>query len=309
LSRKKTRAARVAADKKRQKAEVTRHVGGRVHLELYRDPTTGHPRLGLKAPIFTDDWQNQLVTAAANTAFGTLCEQPTVARAVELAQNAMAVVSELSDGFVSRAPEGAIACKPGCDHCCYQVVGVTPPEALAIVEHLRQTRSAEALARVMERVEAAHERAAGLSSSQRFSPNHPCPFLESGACSIYEVRPLACRGMNSRDAEGCAANLRDPDARAAFLTNAQGGYSFAEPIRASLAISAGLQISLSELYSLDMQPLELTAAIHILLGGSEALPAAWLAGRTPFQSARADEATNSARMRELGGMVNPDQAT
>jgi hypothetical protein len=30
-----------------------------------------------------------------------------------------------------------------------------------------------------------------------------CPFLVAGSCSVYESRPLACRGTNSYDAEGC----------------------------------------------------------------------------------------------------------
>ena len=274
-----------------------------MHLELHRDPASGRPRLELTGPVFQEDWQNELVTAAANTAFGTMREQPTVARAMELTRDAMAVASQLAEGFLARAPDGAVACKAGCDHCCYQVVNVTPPEALAIVDHLRTKLSEAELVRVVARVAEAHERARGLSSAERFSPEHPCPFLESAQCSIYEVRPLACRGMNSRDAVGCATSLRDPEARAAFLANAQGGYSFIEPIRAFLAISAGLQICLSSVYQLDMRPLDLTAAIHLLLSGAHSLPARWIAGQMPFESARASDEASDARMRELSGMV------
>jgi hypothetical protein len=39
-----------------------------------------------------------------------------------------------------------VACRAGCDHCCYQAVGVTAPEALAIVAHLRSALSAAELA-------------------------------------------------------------------------------------------------------------------------------------------------------------------
>jgi hypothetical protein len=63
-----------------------------------------------------------------------------------------------------------------------------------------------------------------------------------------------------------------------------------EPIRAFHAISAGLQLSLSELFRLDMRPLELTAAVHLLLSGPESLADAWIRGQQPFASARgADE--------------------
>jgi hypothetical protein len=91
--------------------------------------------------------------------------------------------------------------------------------------------------------------------------------------------------MNSLDAEECKARLRDPDARAAFLASGSGGRSFMEPIRAFHAVSAGLQLSLSELYGLDMRPLELTAALDALLNGPESSVAEWLSGKPSFESA------------------------
>ena len=57
----------------------------------------------------------------------------------------MAGVSRLAEGFLAKAPPGSVACRAGCDHCCYQVVGVTPPEALAIVDHLKKTLTSAAL--------------------------------------------------------------------------------------------------------------------------------------------------------------------
>lgn len=59
-----------------------------------------------------------------------------------------------------------------------------------------------------------------------------------------------------------------------------------EPIRAFHAISAGLQLSLSELFRLDMRPLDLTAAVHLLLTGPESLADAWIRGQRPFEPAR-----------------------
>jgi hypothetical protein len=274
-----------------------------VHLELCRDPSSGKPRLALIKPIFQDEWQNELTAAAANTAFGTMYEQPSVARAVQLALYAMTVASELSDGFLERLPEGTVACKAGCDHCCHQVVHVTPPEALAIVDTLRRTLCGAELSSLAARVSSARERNQGLAPVDRFTSDHPCPFLEAGQCSIYEVRPLACRGMNSRDAAGCATILQDPLARAEFLTNPRAGYSFAQPIRAFLAISAGLQLGLSEVYQLDMHPLELVAAIDLLLSGGPSLPAQWISGQPTFGPARATDATDDARMSALSGLV------
>jgi Fe-S-cluster containining protein len=307
LSRKqKRRTARAAAESAKRRAAPDRDGARHGHLQLDRDPGSGQARLVLKAPVFQDDWQNELATAAANTAFGTMREEPSVARAVELARHAMTVASALSEDFLTRLPEGAVACKAGCAHCCYQAVHVTPPEALTIVDHLQRRLSRAELASLAARVSEACERTRGLAPLDRMTSDHPCPFLEAGQCAIYEVRPLACRGMNSLDAGGCAKILRDPVARAEFLTNPRAGYSFAEPIRACLAISAGLQLGLSEVYQLDMHPLELAAAVDLLLAGSQSLPAHWISGQRAFAPARATEATNDPRMTTLSGLVSSD---
>ncbi|WP_437490458.1 YkgJ family cysteine cluster protein [Sorangium sp. So ce1014] len=242
--------------------------------------------MALRSPVFGEAWQNDIATAAANTAYAVMRGEPTVNGAIELARNAMAATSRLAAGLLARAPSGAVACRAGCDHCCYQSVGVTPPEALAIADHLKTTLPDAQLARVTRHVSECHEKTRALPSAERFSPDHPCPFLEAGRCAVYEVRPLSCRGMNSLDAGECATRLRDPEARAAFLARGLGGRSFMEPIRASQAISAGLQLSLSELFRLDMRPLELTAAMHLLLTGPESLADAWLRGQRPFEPAR-----------------------
>jgi hypothetical protein len=173
------------------------------------------------------------------------------------------------------------------------VVSVTLPEAVAIMGHLHVTLRDEELAQLASRVAEARERTRGLTPDERFSPAYPCPFLSvaDGRCTIYEVRPLTCRGMNSLDAGECARRLRDEDARAAFLASGEGSRSFLEPIQAVHAVSAGLQVALEELYGLDMRPLELTGIMHLLLGaagqpaGSVASLAAWLKGDTPFESA------------------------
>ena len=278
---------------------------GRVHLALQRDPASGHAFVSLTGPLFEEQWQNDVAAGAANTAYASLREGPSVARTVELAQSVMAATSRLAEGLLARAPAGAVACKAGCDHCCYQSVGVTPPEALAIHAYLKKALSKSELARVAARVAQAFEKTRGLSSAERFSPEHACVFLESSRCSIYEVRPLSCRGMNSLDAGECARRLRDPDVRAEFLANGAGAHSFMEPIRAFHAISAGLQLGLAELYELDMRPLDLIAAMHLLFTGGETVPRAWIAGRPAFEAARGGDSTHDLGIREISGLARP----
>jgi len=91
--------------------------------------------------------------------------------------------------------------------------------------------------------------------------------------------------MNSLDSEDCKRRLREPDARAEFLASGSGGRSFMEPIRAFHAVSAGLQLSLSQLYGLDMRPLELTLALDLLLNGPDSSVADWFSGQQSFEAA------------------------
>jgi Fe-S-cluster containining protein len=303
VSKSKKNKDRRTAKQKKQRAASRRDGHGRVHLALFRDPVSGQQGVSLVVPVFAEAWQNEVTLGAANTAHGVLRGAPTRERTVELARSAMAATSRLADGLLARAPEGAVACKAGCDHCCYQGVGVTPPEALAIAEHLRRTRSPEELERLTTHLADRRDKTRGLTSAERFSPEHPCPFLETARCTIYEVRPLSCRGMNSLDAGECATRLRDPAARAAFVATGTGGRSFLEPIRAFHAVSAGLQLGLSELYGLDMQPLDLTAAVHLLLTSPDSVVTDWLEGKSPFESARGGDSTGHAGIQSLSGKL------
>jgi Fe-S-cluster containining protein len=260
-------------------------VTARVHLRVVRDADTEQEQVALAAPVFDEDWQNEIAAGAATTAHAACAGGPTLPEMVALARDAMAATSRMGAALLARAPAGAVACRAGCDHCCYQSVGVTPPEALAIFDHLSQTRAEDQLARLAAQAAARRAETRGLTAAQRFSPAHPCLFLEGGQCTIYEVRPLSCRAMNSLDAGECERRLRDPEARAAFVAAGLGGHSFLEPIRASHAISAGLQLALSQLHGLDMRPLDLIGAIDLLLNGAPELPDAWIAGEPAFQAA------------------------
>ena len=158
---------------------VARDPGGRVHLVVQRDPATGADRVALTGPVFEEDWQNDLTTAAANTVHGTFAGAPSLEGAVVIARDSMTATerligsarkkrttNELRMGVLrAHAPAGAVACKAGCDHCCYQSVGVTPPEVLAIFDHLSRTLSDDAMERFAAHVAEARARQAGAPST------------------------------------------------------------------------------------------------------------------------------------------------
>jgi len=283
---------------------VRRDARGLAHLVIQRDADGRTRGLALSRPLFGEAWQNDVALAAATTAHAMLSAGYTFASAAALGRNAMAGASRLADGALAQSPDRPPACRAGCAHCCHQAVGVTAPEVFAILDHLRATRTADELDAIIARIRAADDRTRGLAATERLSPDHPCPFLEEDArCSVYEARPLSCRGTNSLDASACERNLRDPAARAAFVAGDASVPCYLEPFRAFHAVTAGLQLALDELHGLEVLPLELTAAMRILADDPDAVSAQWLGGKDPFAAARGGDNTHDPRQTQLSGRV------
>jgi Fe-S-cluster containining protein len=99
----------------------------------------------------------------------------------------------------------ALACRKGCATCCTIRVTATAPEVLMIGRYVRW--SADKLRPLnidlFERIAAADKKTRGLDERQRVALRLRCPYIHNGACLIYQVRPLACRGHASYDARAC----------------------------------------------------------------------------------------------------------
>jgi hypothetical protein len=91
------------------------------------------------------------------------------------------------------------ACTPGCSHCCHARVEVSPPEAFRIARAL-QAWQQDALSALIERL---HSHVAADSEIDNWNARPACPFLSEHRCTIYEVRPGACRRAHSLDARLC----------------------------------------------------------------------------------------------------------
>lgn len=276
---------------------------GRVHLLV--QTAHGRPDIatGFSAPPFDEVWQNTMALSAANAVLRHCGSAPDVAEVVAVASEAMDALSKLALGLISQASP-TVACSAGCDHCCHQSVGVTALEAITIVHHLRTTLDPATVTAVADHIRVTREQVRNLTREQRYAPEHPCVFLgQGGTCSIYPVRPLVCRAMNSLDANQCRDNLRDPDQRAAFLEKGHGPDALLGPFRASHALSAGLQLAGSDVYGWDTRPLDLVAAMDELLQNPEAVQQ-WLEGRDVFGSAVGSDASGNAHLRSLAGVTS-----
>lgn len=92
-----------------------------------------------------------------------------------------------------------IACKKGCNHCCHLRVPLNEVEAQLMGANLS--------------IKPQVPRRTQLKDENSYGRHTPCTFLEDGACSIYEHRPLACRVHSNLDVddEACSTGLDGTD--------------------------------------------------------------------------------------------------
>lgn len=169
-----------------------------------------------------------------------------------------------------------LACRAGCAWCCYLQVSVTAPEAVLVAEYLRQSLSAEALAAVTARVVGLDAVTRGMTPQERIELRRPCALLVDNRCSVYEARPIMCRGWNSVDAAQCEGAIVQAESVLGVEQNAL--------IRqAAAGVEHGLLAATGEA-GLAAQPLELTAALRIALETPDAA-ARWASGEDLFHAA------------------------
>src|SRR5512145_49495 len=172
----------------------------------------------------------------------------------------------------------ASACKAGCGWCCHQQVGVTAPEALRIAAHMATLPPAQAEP-MAARVRATAQATAGMDTEQRAASKQPCPFLGAdGACTIYAVRPLRCRGLHSIDADFCIACYDDIESMRRKLAAGELKPVYLEtPERIYDSALAGVLKALGKGAPKAVVSLELAAAVALLLDQPK-LAERWLAG-------------------------------
>ncbi|OAN45582.1 hypothetical protein A6A04_06700 [Paramagnetospirillum marisnigri] len=119
--------------------------------------------------------------------------------AVAAVAKAWAVAEELwaktraTPAFALGTPKAA--CGKGCGWCCHQRVGAAAVEVLHIAERLRSHPTRDEM----------------LARLEAWPQGRACAFLVDGACSIYDMRPLKCRGLYQLDARWCMTTYAKMD--------------------------------------------------------------------------------------------------
>ncbi len=156
-----------------------------------------------------------------------------VVRPEEAAALARALHEQMDAGVAAREAAIAtsghrLACGRGCSACCEIVLMSYEPEALAVARWLARPEGSEARrhfaarypgwrAEVGDLADRARDSAArgdaggvGAAASEAALRHVLCAFNRGGECTVYAVRPNACRGCHALDtADHCTAGNAD----------------------------------------------------------------------------------------------------
>ena len=122
--------------------------------------------------------------------------------------------SSFADAWISSYLDSGkqLYCRDNCSGCCHLAVHATFPEAVAVAEQLSAQQTAE-LADYVERIKKAFKNWINLKSylKEHRQKLGPCPFLnQQGSCSIYPLRPIACRALlSTRPAAWCTVDFSE----------------------------------------------------------------------------------------------------
>jgi Fe-S-cluster containining protein len=136
--------------------------------------------------------------ASSSPAEGTTLTK-VVGVAAELARYADDSIAKVKDRY-----HPALDCKAGCSYCCSKPGVLTSvPDLLRILVHIRSVFSETEIAELTDRARRYAAQMQGRNCNDPTNESVPCPLLEDKRCSVYEVRPLVCRGYNSTNVNAC----------------------------------------------------------------------------------------------------------
>lgn len=186
------------------------------------------------------------------------------------------------DANVAAQCEGLppLDCHKGCATCCTLRVTATAPEVLMLARFIRALHPA-LLQRGIDlpaQVASADTCTQGLDEPQRIAARQRCPFIAQGVCVIYQVRPLACRGLASYDKRACAQ----------AASGKIDAIPYSEPhMRMRSLVQNALQSALRDA-RLAWGSYELNQALTLALQ-DPALEQRWLSGDDVFAAAQVHE--------------------
>ncbi len=219
------------------------------------------------SPARLSELAEHVTAVQAHTGETALRTLPLPLAVVTLAESAEACVSAIAAQSAQRSP---VACRPGCGACCRLAVAVTAPEAVRLAQNLRTRLSPEQLDATLDRIRTTAATISHLSIEDRALARVPCALLgPDDNCTVYDARPIGCRGWTSFSRGACEQALADAEP-------GHSGPMDAEVWTAATAAAFGIQTAARAL-RLDAGQYELHSAVLWALEVPGA-DAAWLRG-------------------------------
>lgn len=236
---------------------------------------------------------HQLIEVAAVAALidQELKSEPVIGRSTRVVK----LLRNLHDKTIKKGPEfESLACKRGCSLCCDLYVSASPPDIFAIADFIRERTSKSRLTETIDQIESANSPAQGLSVNERIDTKVMCAFLKDNLCTIYPVRPPACRAYCSLSLSKCEAGTGDESVvipQPVYATPTRFNYDHA-------------LWSVLEHRGLDATLYELVHAVLVALKNPD-MESSWLDGERVFAGVSEDHSgtpttAEGARIDELG---------
>jgi hypothetical protein len=171
------------------------------------------PRCELGLIETSRQWQppflqgDDLFAWAATTAKAVTTRRLADRRSREVAKQLATDIYEGATLAMTRFPNAVDQPKPNCPSCRHQMIGLTPPEAIAIADAIRTTKPEGEANGIRDRAAQNAGRVIALNREQYENSRVVCPLLASdGSCAVFDFRPLHCRGWcrsSGSDGQGC----------------------------------------------------------------------------------------------------------
>ena len=157
------------------------------------------------------DWEQIFIHDGFDVAFEAP-DNPTKEEFTEHLEILFNQIDGLTNSFVDNCKREDIPvdCKAGCSWCCFQPVFALTHELLVINEYMHKNFTPDEIDEVRRKTYAKYEKTEGLDYDETIKITHACPFLMNNKCSIYPVRPLACRIYLSRSEKACIDKYHNP---------------------------------------------------------------------------------------------------
>lgn len=169
-----------------------------------------------------------------------------------------------------------ISCKPGCNYCCHYHVEATATEIFAMAETISKMPAAER-ENIRNKIKLTADRVGKLSVDEYIHTNIECAMLKDGQCSVYSVRPLACRGHHSADVRVCREAYEN--VRSTALAPKDSG------MEVTFRAFENLQLLVNHQKGLDTSKYELHAALNEAISNPASFKR-WKDGKIAFPSVK-----------------------